>query len=216
MFAIQGVIAVGTPALIDVNVNADFTPFNTIEAAPFLTQEQVTQLLQQYSDGSGIHLEAGIAEDVFVQTAGHPGLVCVCGRALEMAIRPANRVISMASWVKFRTFELQREALMWGPIREMSLSIHAMAAAQIKVLQIMLAAGEAPVDLGSRDEHVAFLAAQGWITSVGPFWKGVYCIAPLVRSIALAELSSTRVIDAPLPLEPHPRVRSHDYLPASL
>lgn len=137
-------------------------------------------------------------------TAGHAGLVCACGRALDTAVQRLNGTITLASWRSYALRDLPAAVRNWQTVGRMAERIAGFTPQQLHVLEVMLAAGESEVTARSTNDISAarFLAAEGWLRSVGAVEAAhVYRIAsPLVQSIALKQLAASNTITEPLPI----------------
>ncbi|CAG8531408.1 9965_t:CDS:2, partial [Funneliformis mosseae] len=67
---------------------------------PNFNMEQVRALFSEFEGDNKLNFEQGIIEDIFEQTNGHQGLVCLCGRAIEdNLLRKLNkRLLSREIW----------------------------------------------------------------------------------------------------------------------
>ncbi|CAG8809104.1 7945_t:CDS:2, partial [Gigaspora rosea] len=116
-YAIWSVVAIGPFSILYLNSN-NFTtsPFNVNEPFknPNFTSEQVQFLYKEFADEYKLTIDQEIIEDIYMQTNGHAGLVCLCGRAiyrklfseLEMEMR-----LNYDIWQRFTAFSLGNEIL---------------------------------------------------------------------------------------------------------
>jgi hypothetical protein len=221
-YAIQTAFAVGPFSILFMD-GASGSPFNVREAVPvhLLTEEEVARLLHEFAEAKGVTLEEGIVADVFRLTAGHAGLVCACGRALDTAVpRTHDGAIPLASWTDYAVRTLPFVVRDWPTIGNMARRVAGFSPTQAQVLETVLAAGDRDVTARTAAEIEAaqFLAAEGWLRSVGTAAsKHVYRIAsPLVHGIALAELARKATITEPLPLDADYQLVFPDVITASL
>lgn len=221
-YAIQTAFAVGPFSILFMNGTSG-SPFNVREAVPvhMLEEEEVAKLLTEFATAKSVTLEDGIIADVFRLTAGHAGLVCACGRALDTAVpRTHDDTITLASWTDYAVRTLPFVVRDWPTIGKMARSVAGFSPTQAQVLETVLAAGDR--DLTARSsaaiEAAQFLAAEGWLRSVGTAAsEHVYRIAsPLVHGIALAELARKATITEPLPLDADNQLVFPDVITASL
>jgi hypothetical protein len=207
-YAIQAMFAVGPFSILFMEGKSG-SPFNIREAVPvhFFTAAEVATLLGQFANARGVSLEEGIAADVFELTAGHAGLVCACGRALESRSkvpRPEAGHISLAAWRDFRARGIVDEVMSWPTVGKMARALFTIPPDVLPVLHKMLAVGDAPLMLADDAAQAAtYLAAEGWLVSVGDFSRNVFRVtSPLVRNIALHQLAKRRApLAEPLPLD---------------
>lgn len=204
--AIQSAFAVGPFSILFMNGTSG-SPFNVREAVPvhMLEEKEVTQLLTEFATAKSVTLEAGIIEDVHWRTAGHAGLVCACGRALDTVVpRTHDGIVTRANWADYAVRTLPLVVRDWTAIGSMARRVADFSPQQDQMLEIMLAAGDRDVAAESTGEmgDAQFLAAEGWLRSTGVAASAhVYRIAsPLVRGIAIKELAQKATITAPLPL----------------
>lgn len=203
-YSMKCVIAVGPFSILFMKGESG-SPFNVREAVPvhFFSVGQVSELLQQFAAAQGVVLEEGIAADVHELTAGHAGLVCGCGRALESAVRREGGVISLAAWRDFRVTRIVEQVLGWPTMRKLAESVASMPANPRSFLELVLTTGDASTHFVDRDAEMArYLAAEGWLAAVGPATDNNFRMtSPLARYIAMQQLASTQLhITAPLPL----------------
>lgn len=173
-------------------------PFNVREAVHFFTQNEVSELLGQFTAAKGISLEADVAADIYELTAGHAGLVCACGRALESApgLRQCGQV-KLARWRDFRKQHFIDSVLEWPTIGGMVRSVSRMIPAARLLLEQALLAGNAPLvlktALPSVSDAARYLAAEGWLVPAGAIGAECFRItSPLVRSLAMHQLAKKR------------------------
>jgi len=205
-YGIQCIFAVG-PARIPFTEGKSGSPFNVREGVPvrFFSAEQVHALLQQFAAARAVVLEEGIGADVHELAAGHAGLVCCCGWALDTAVtREDSGHISLAAWRDYRARHIVSSAFMLSTVRIMVDSISAMSDDAKALLDFVLAAGDAPITL---DDHrctlAQYLAAEGWLLSVGDVSANTYRFtSPLARRLAMRHISEKRMhISDVLPLD---------------
>ena len=205
-YAIQTAFVVGPFSILFMNGSSG-SPFNVREAVPvhMLEKKEVTQLLTEFATAKSVTLEEGIIEDVHRLTAGHAGLVCASGRALDTAVpRTHDNIVTLATWTDYAVRTLPLVVCDWPTIGRMARRIADFSPQQDQMLETVLAAGDRDVAAESAGERGAarFLAAEGWLRSTGVAASAhVYRIAsPLVRGIAIKELAQKATITAPLPL----------------
>lgn len=88
---------------------ANLSPFNVAEhwAIPYFTLEQVENLFSEFQLLANITLEDGIVSPIFAITAGHPGLVCFCGKQIhEFLIPGGERNLTLHQWKEYESAKL--------------------------------------------------------------------------------------------------------------
>lgn len=194
LYVFQCIFAVGPVSVLFLDPTSG-SPFNVREAlaVPSFSLADVSSLLKQFTDEVDLQLEDGIAADIHELTAGHAGLVCVSGRALERDVaRGPPGVIKLASWRDFRARAIVKHALGWPTMRKLQERLDEISGVQLFLLSRFLAAGSKPLELvNSRDVGIArYLAAEGWLVGIGsPTDKTFRMASPLVRRIVLENLS---------------------------
>lgn len=114
-YCLRGLVLVGTEAIKEAlaiypsSSTYSISPFSvefTLPTTPF-TKPQVMDLLDQFAKEKNISLDKDdIARDIFELTAGHRGLVGVCGYFLEVAVVLNQGPVTMSQWLKTTIFEL--------------------------------------------------------------------------------------------------------------
>lgn len=210
------------------------TPFNIIRdviAVHFFTKDEVTSLLQQFAQSYDIVVDPAVASDVFELTAGHAGLACACGRALETVselrslcsendgssststptssmLRPRIH-ISLKSWIRWRVSHIVASVSSGPTVQHMADSFVALPALALAILERAILAGDAPVvvDAISRQIYVnavRLLAGDGWLRPLGALDAEHQYVftSPLVRTIAMNKLAAMRSPVLPQSLPP--------------
>jgi hypothetical protein len=206
-YGVQCIFAVGPFSILFMHGESG-SPFNVREAVPvhFFTQEQVSELMGQFSTATGIMLEAGVTADVHELTAGHAGLVCACGRVFEAGGGlQLNGRIQLASWQEFRVRHIIDAVLQWPTVGSMADSVSKMVPSARLLLERALLAGEELLDLTGEPAEVSqasrYLAAEGWLVPVGLIGADLFRLtSPLVRSLAMRQLVKERGRELKVPL----------------
>lgn len=232
-YAIQSVFAVGPYNILTLPVET--SPFNirAAVAVHFFSEREVAGLLQQFAQSNGIALDPAVARDIFELTAGHAGLVCACGRALESvgALRslctasdsdpPANlsttserypRIrISHALWLPWRIEHMVASVSNWPTIKHMADSVVRLPALARSILEHAIFAGEEPLVVAatahqSYIDSVRLLAGEGWLRPLLALdaEDRFKFTSPLVRTIAMNRLANLRPPAFPLLLPTTP------------
>ncbi|CAG8678044.1 3304_t:CDS:10, partial [Gigaspora margarita] len=116
-YAIWSVVAIGPFSILYLNSN-NFTtsPFNVNEPFknPNFTLEQVQFLYKEFEDEYNLTIDQEVIEDIYTQTNGHAGLVCLCGRAIYRKLLSKLGVemhLNYNIWQHFTAFLLENEIL---------------------------------------------------------------------------------------------------------
>ena len=116
-YTIQSAFALG-PLSIMFMSGSSGSPFDGYEAisAPMLGEGKVAALLTAFAAAKGVTLEEGIIEDVHRLTAGHAGLVCASGRALDTAVpRTHDNIVTLTNWADYAVRTLPLVVRREGP-----------------------------------------------------------------------------------------------------
>lgn len=104
VYMIHSIVCVGTFAITlrDQN-NFDPSPFNAIEgfSGVSLTKEQVRCLFQEFGNDYKITIDPLVIDDIFQLTAGHAGLVNVCGTEIQHILPLENEKLTPTCWQTF-------------------------------------------------------------------------------------------------------------------
>ncbi|CAG8579474.1 12231_t:CDS:2, partial [Cetraspora pellucida] len=116
-YAIWSVVAIGPFSILYLNSN-NFTtsPFNVNEPFknPNFTLKQVQFLYKEFEDKYNLTIDQEVIEDIYTQTNGHAGLVCLCGRAIYRKLLSELGVemrLNYDIWQHFTAFLLGNEIL---------------------------------------------------------------------------------------------------------
>ena len=206
-YGVQCIFAVGPFSVLFMRGESG-SPFNVREAVPvhFFTEDEVSELLEQFAVAKGVSLEAGVAADIHELTAGHAGLVCACGRVLESesGLQQDGR-ISLAAWQDFRVRHIIDAVLQWPTIGNMADSVSKLIRGVRELLEQALLAGDTLLELKAAPANVSnaarFLTAEGWLVAAGAIGTDIYRFtSPLVRSLAMRQLARERGRELLLPL----------------
>ncbi|CAG8604203.1 12284_t:CDS:2, partial [Ambispora gerdemannii] len=119
-YAIRSVVAIGPFSILYLKSNNLTTsPFNVNESFqnPNFTLEQVQFLYEQFAEEYNLIIDQEIVEDIYIQTNGHAGLVCLCGRAifrkLYSKLKKVNGKlhVSFDIWQRFSMMSLGDELI---------------------------------------------------------------------------------------------------------
>ncbi|CAG8459020.1 4837_t:CDS:2 [Cetraspora pellucida] len=113
-YAIKSIFAIGPFSILHLNSN-NFTasPFNVNEPFqnPNFTKDQVKFLYKEFADEHNLTIDQEVIEDIYTQTNGHAGLVCLCGRAIFRKLLSKGSHLSYDIWQHFTTLSLGNEIL---------------------------------------------------------------------------------------------------------
>ena len=129
LYAIHAIFACGTFGARDLTT-IRFSPFNNADyfQIPYFTKKQTQQLFDEFARDNRITIDASVIDDIINISNGyvfsniaplsyhspkivfgrHPGMVCVCGRAISEKLLSLldTRNLSMKSWQRFAAFDL--------------------------------------------------------------------------------------------------------------
>ncbi|KAF9161413.1 hypothetical protein BGX21_011008 [Mortierella sp. AD011] len=107
LYAIDSIIICGTPGLQHLATSRHAPPFNvdiTVEN-PYFTQEQTQRLFNEYAADEEITIDDGIVRDIFWKSNGHPGMICLCGKAihdnLRSKVNESTKNLDYRAWQDF-------------------------------------------------------------------------------------------------------------------
>ncbi|CAG8598194.1 2444_t:CDS:2, partial [Ambispora gerdemannii] len=107
-YAIRSVVTIGTFSILYLSSNNLTTsPFNVNEPFqnPNFTLEQVQFLYEQFAEEYNLIIDKEIVEDIYIQTNGHAGLVCFCGRAIFRKLYSKLKIVNGKLHVSFDIWE---------------------------------------------------------------------------------------------------------------
>lgn len=163
---LQSVIAVGPFSILKLTGRSG-SPFNATDSVlcPSFTVDDVRVLFQAFADARGFGtLNAEIANDVFQRTAGHAGLVSLCGKAIDEKLCRGGAP-TYEDWLRFARESLVRDELVgWITMKKLVTTLggeeEAVVAARKLLCERVLPAGRAiPIDVGRQEAD--FLVAEG-------------------------------------------------------
>ena len=117
---LQSIAVVGPFSILHISGRSG-SPFNVGSAfqVPFFTQEQVASLMSGLAQARGGEIEEGVAQDIWARTEGHPGLTCLCGKAIDEYLLVKGEPVSLQRWQRFVVNELPECAFTWPTMRKM-------------------------------------------------------------------------------------------------
>ncbi|PKC15586.1 hypothetical protein RhiirA5_494443 [Rhizophagus irregularis] len=113
-YVIQAIVVIGTFSILHLDSSTQPTsPFNIRDSVrnPNFDLEQVRVLFREFEEENKMKFESGIIEDIFEQTNGHAGLVCICGRAIEdNLLRELNeQILNYKTWERYKVIDFGHE-----------------------------------------------------------------------------------------------------------
>ncbi|CAG8740359.1 16435_t:CDS:2, partial [Dentiscutata erythropus] len=169
-YAICSVIAIGPFSIMHLNSNnLIMSPFNINEPFqnPNFSLEQVQFIYKEFADEYELTIDQEVVEDIYIQTNGHAGLICLCGCAiyrklfseLEMGMH-----LSYDKWQHFTSSLLVNEILEYPTFIRMKdtlLRDDTNIKQAVKLLWTDFLANFDPVNVGMQNDLVRFLKAEG-------------------------------------------------------
>ncbi|RHZ81155.1 hypothetical protein Glove_123g146 [Diversispora epigaea] len=119
-FSIHSIVVIGPFNILCISTKKLTTsPFNVQEPFrnPNFTMKQVQFLYKQFADEFKLTIDQEVINDIYMQTNGHAGLVCLCGRAIDrklIAVLENGTHLSFEIWERFTTFLLGNEILKYS------------------------------------------------------------------------------------------------------
>ncbi|RHZ88674.1 hypothetical protein Glove_21g216 [Diversispora epigaea] len=116
-FSIHSIVTIGPFSILRISMKKSTTsPFNVQEPFrnPNFTIKQVQFLYKQFADEFKLTIDQEVIDDIYIQTNGHAGLVCLCGRAIDrklLAVLENGTHLSFEIWERFSAFLLGNEIL---------------------------------------------------------------------------------------------------------
>ncbi|CAG8754795.1 15930_t:CDS:2, partial [Cetraspora pellucida] len=168
------------------------SPFNINEPFqnPNFTLEQVQFLYKEFADEYELTIDQEVIEDIYIQTNGHAGLVCLCGRAIYRKLLPEIGVhLSYDSWQRFATFLLGNAILEYPTFMRMKDALlNENSVDAMKLFRSDFLANFDPVLVTGNKRNLAlFLTAEGVLVPGDN--DGTFKISsPLVRWVVLQQI----------------------------
>ncbi|POG59774.1 hypothetical protein GLOIN_2v1818019 [Rhizophagus irregularis DAOM 181602=DAOM 197198] len=169
------------------------SPFNVKDLVrnPNFSLDKVRTLFAEYEDENKMKIEDEIIEDIYTQTNGHAGLVCLCGRAIEdnlISKIKGDRILSHGVWVRFKLISLMDEIAQYQTFKRIINSLldsSAMTAVRFFRDYFLLEDVEHEVKIVDTDS-ADFLAAEGVLIPVTERAERAFRLSsPMVRNIVL-------------------------------
>ncbi|PKY41195.1 hypothetical protein RhiirA4_441148 [Rhizophagus irregularis] len=211
LFVIHAIVIVGTFSIMHLDSSVSSSgqsldsPFNVKDLVrnPNFSLDKVRTLFAGYEEENKMKIEDEVIEDIYTQTNGHAGLVCLCGRAIEdnlISKIKGDRILNHGVWVRFKLISLMDEIAQYQTFKRMINSLlddSAMTAVRFFRDYFLLEDVEYEVKIVDTDS-ANFLAAEGVLIPVTERAERVFRLSsPMVRNIVLQ-----RVIPKVFPLCP--------------
>jgi hypothetical protein len=159
-----------------------------------LTLDDVSAIFGDLAVERGCSISPEIAVDVHTRTDGHPGLVAVCGKALDEELLDGQGEVTLAGWLKFvLLLELNKRLLRWSTMLKMvemicgrtpltnETAVQARKARKFLHTYMLPTFGEVEVTDEATKPLADFLTAEGALTEVRECVFAVRC--KLIRSL---------------------------------
>lgn len=100
-YLLHGLALIGVRSVLGIE-NVSGSPFNVQRSlrVPNLTQEEVTGMFHWYEQESNQRVEPAVAEQIFIETRGQPGLVGWLGELVTQKFNPTPQPITMETFDK--------------------------------------------------------------------------------------------------------------------
>ncbi|KAF9354295.1 hypothetical protein BGX34_011106 [Mortierella sp. NVP85] len=127
LYAIDSIITCGTFNLLHLTTsNLRVSPFNVDFSIrnPYFTFKDTQTIFGKYAQDEGIEIDERIVQEIFHNSNGHPGMVCLCGKAIHIELRPGidgsqNNRLDYRTWTEFSTSKLQEHIGSYKTFRRM-------------------------------------------------------------------------------------------------
>ncbi|RIA82228.1 hypothetical protein C1645_879297 [Glomus cerebriforme] len=190
-YVIQAIVVVGTFSILHLDSNKKkISPFNIKDAIrnPNFDMEIVQGLFQEFENDNQIQIEQSVIDDIFEQTNGHAGLVCLCGRAIEDSVfrKLDQRCLSHSIWECYKVKSLMDDILEYQTFRNL---VNSLKSPEAKVAldffrNYFLVDFGQEVKVTTEIDSAEYLASEGVLVPCGE--AGVFKLSsPLVRWLIL-------------------------------
>ncbi|RHZ47929.1 hypothetical protein Glove_564g63 [Diversispora epigaea] len=211
-FAIHSVVAIGPFSILYLNPSElNTSPFNVKEPlqTPNFTLEQTQALYKAFMEEERITIDPEVIDDIYMQTNGHAGLVCLCGRAIYRRLMKkfVKGHLNYDTWQHFTIHFLGDEILDYSTFIRMKdtlLKGDTDTNNAVKFIQSDFLVNNDPVYVVETKRHLAkFLTAEGVLVSGKN--SGTFKISsPLVHWLVFQ-----RIIPQVFPTSPKVEVPRH-------
>ncbi|KAF9349356.1 hypothetical protein BGX34_001840, partial [Mortierella sp. NVP85] len=213
-YVIDSIIVCGTFNLWGLTTTGPLvSPFNisTRIENSYFTLESTQSLFKAYENDEQITIDDTIVRDVFFKSNGHPGMICLCGRAIHANLRfQVNSLnnLDFSTWEKFSTPKLNDHIISYNTFKRIVDSLLAdtdTATTSVRLIQEVFAGRLDAVQMGDMEKtSVDFLTAEGVLLRID---EGKYSMAsPLIDTFIRQYVIPKRFPNEPLtpiPLQHH-------------
>ncbi|CAG8662020.1 11408_t:CDS:2, partial [Paraglomus brasilianum] len=179
IYAVQSIIGIGTFNILQLSSsNHHYSPFNISDTFinPKFTKKDVKCLFQQFHEDNsdiGYHVADRAIETIYRNSNGHPGLVNLCGRAIENWLRKwhcncGKTNMTFAEWLFYSAINLQNEIPTYTTFDEMLKNLHKKEGAMNLLRTYFLGSLDSVVITNDHEREIAgFLVGLGVLEIVG-------------------------------------------------
>ncbi|RIA81116.1 hypothetical protein C1645_744762 [Glomus cerebriforme] len=189
---ILSVIIVGTFGILELNSNNDYdSPFNIRDPLqnPNLSKKQVQKLFKEFEFEHKLKVEPKVIEDIYMQTNGHAGMVCLCGSVIEkMKILDDYGNFNFASWKGLVFTSLNRNIYDYGTFNKIIKDLLKEEAKPIvDLLRLKFLSNSDPVTITSSQDLIYSynLVRYGILNPIDNHSNIFMISSPLLRSVIL-------------------------------
>jgi len=157
--ALHALILVGVSTLAELVISSA-SPFNVADElkVAYFTEEEVTQLINQYVVESGQLFEPKVIKAIYDNTKGQPGLVCALAAHLVETV-PANKTVTRDDFFRTLNYFLKSKY-------DKNILNIVQKAKEKKAFMYRLLFGEGPIHFNIHIEDIAYLHAHGVIENI--------------------------------------------------
>ncbi|GES98461.1 P-loop containing nucleoside triphosphate hydrolase protein [Rhizophagus clarus] len=179
LFVIYAIVIVGTFSILHLDSETSssrsnlVSPFNVKDLVhnPNFSSERVLALFTEFGNENKIKIEDEIIADIYTQTNGHAGLVCLCGRTIEDNLFSSingDRILKYDVWERFKLNSLMDEIALYQTFRRMINSLlNTEARKAVNFFRDYFLVGDVEDEVSIVDTDSAeFLAAEGVLIPV--------------------------------------------------
>lgn len=166
-YCLQSFVGIGPFSILALTGKSS-SPFNVRDTVQvrYWTREEVHQLFSQYSTT----IDRKIVDDIYERTAGHPGLVCLCGKIIDEKQNMLSENYDL--WLQYATTKLEKAVIEWPTMQKMVETLSSLSEniklARILLRQRFIPNTISPIVLNTQEElnRGKFLAAEGALIPV--------------------------------------------------
>ena len=156
---LHSLILVGVSTIAEL-VTSSASPFNVADElkVSYFTEDEVTQLINQYVIESGQKFEPNVIKAIYDNTKGQPGLVCALAAHLVETVA-LDKTVTMDDFFPTLNYFLKSKY-------DKNILNIVQKAKQKKAFMYRLLFGEEPIDFNVYTEDIAYLHAHGVIDNI--------------------------------------------------